>query len=173
MGNRKRMYKGTTTTSPWAAYVQRHLNALLMVCPPLVAEVRSHHIIPRSIEGVLEWTLPWGMDDGEGNVRLTVIDASEGWEKPLRVRVAVATVAKPFVLGEETRVDLPRYIEPRDTSLVTQGYGDAELAHRMAAYLVAHVHGDTDSLRQDANGYWSFTVVVAESNEDFSSRCVT
>jgi hypothetical protein len=148
----------------WQASVLRHLNALLMVCPPLIAYTRSHyHTNGTALDGVLEWTLPYGMDDGEGNVRLTLIEASAAWGKPLRVRVAVAAVAKPFIFMQKTIMDLPRYTENGDVSVTTTECGNAELAHRIAAYLVANVNGgDADTLRADANGYWSFTVVVAE-----------
>jgi hypothetical protein len=154
------------TLDVWQANVLRHLNVLLMVCPPFIAHTRSlYHTNGNALDGVLEWTLPWSMDDGMGNVRLTLIEASNGWGKPLRVRVAVAAVSKPFIIGQQTIVNLPRYTENGDTSFCATEFGDAGLAHHMAAYLVEHVNGDADTLRADANGYWSFTVVVAEPYE--------
>ena len=153
------------TFNVWQAYVLRHLNALLMVCPPSIAYTRSHYRTNGdALDGVLEWTLPWSMDDGMGNVRLTLIEDSNAWGQPLRVRVAVAVVSKPFT-GKKINVNLPRYTENGDMSFAATEFGDAELTRCMAAYLVVHVNGDADTLRADANGYWSFTVVVAEPCE--------
>ncbi len=152
----------------WGEYVLQHLRALLTVCPPLIADYRSsHNTSGPALEGVLEWTLPLGFDDGESNVRLTLIDVSSGWGEPARLRVAVAAVAKAFIFMQETVVDLPRFVVDEADELVATkesvdlGSTNSD-SYDMATYLLTHVNGDADSLRAEANGCWSFSVIVAE-----------
>ncbi|MBV2155429.1 hypothetical protein [Kitasatospora sp. SUK 42] len=146
----------------WFDDVLKHLRALLAAVPPLVEDRRKRRIAPEGISGLLEWTLPWGVDDGTGNVRLTLVDVPSGWGKPVRVRVVVAADAKSFgeLPGGGAPV-LPRYDERARRPLWTPG--SADLARQMARHLLEHVDGDAGSLRAEAGGAVSFTVVVCEA----------
>ncbi|HZG06735.1 MAG TPA: hypothetical protein VE546_24745 [Streptomyces sp.] len=145
----------------WEKHVLRHLEAALAMCRTLVARERErgHRAVVEPIDGVLEWTLPWGMDDGLGGVRLTLAADPWAWDEPLRVRVVVAAAAEPFVPGRSAVVGLPRH-DP-GTAPGARVEPPTELTQRMATYLLEHVGGDADSLRGERAGAVSFTVVVA------------
>ncbi|MBO1418784.1 hypothetical protein [Streptomyces sp. FH025] len=146
----------------WFDDVLNHLRVLLAAVPPLIEDLRKRRIAPEGIGGPLEWTLPWGMDDGTGNVRLTIVDVPSGWGKPVRVRVVVSADVKSFgELRGGGAPSLPRYDEQARRPLWTPG--SADLARRMARHLLEHVDGDADSLRAEAGGAVSFTVVVYEA----------
>ncbi|MFJ3204707.1 hypothetical protein [Streptomyces sp. NPDC086989] len=150
------------TLDVWTNNVLMHLKALLAIFPPLIEDQRARNIIPAAMDGILEWTLPWGMDDGLGNVRLTLIDEPSGWGVPKRVRVVVAAKAAAFSSTVNEDVALPRY-DP--TAPTAPPAGDTQEPRRvstsMARSLLDHVGGDPDSLRYEADGSQSFTVVVA------------
>lgn len=142
----------------WFADVLRHLRVLLAALPPLIEEYRERRVAG-GIEGLLEWTLPWGMDDGVGNVRLTVVEVPSGWGERKRVRVVVAADAKPFHERKGSDdLPLPRYDEKARRPLWFPR--SASLAGEMAEYLLDHVDGDTGSLRAEAGNAASFTVVI-------------
>ncbi|MEU6896356.1 hypothetical protein ABZ934_32390 [Streptomyces sp. NPDC046557] len=151
------------TLDVWTNYVLVRLKALLAIFPPLIEEQRARNIIPHAMDGTLEWTLPWGMDDGLGNVRLTLMDEPSGWGVPKRVRVVVAAKAAAFSSTVNKEAALPRY-DP--TAPPGPPAGDTQEPRRvsssMARRLLEHVGGDPDSLRYEADGSQSFTVVVAD-----------
>ena len=158
-------------------YILRHLKTLLALWQASVEK-------DGKVWGVLEWTLPLGGDDGNKRTWLTLVEAPRSWNTPRRVRVAVASVSIKYVSGRERIVDLPRYIvdksrdyaqfknnnvpvaitesrDPESGHAATESV-DSGFVRNLAAYLVTQVNGDAESLRADANGYWSFTVVLAE-----------
>lgn len=148
----------------WFADVLRHLRVLLAALPPLIEDLRRRRIAG-GIEGVLEWTLPWSMDDGVGNVRLTVVDVPAGWGARRRVRVVVAADAKAFHERKGTDdLPLPRYDEKARRPLWFPRA--SRLAGEMAEYLLEHVDGDMGSLRAEAGNAVSFTVVIAEAGSE-------
>lgn len=151
------------TLDVWTNYVLIRLKALLAILPPLIEEQRARNIVPDAIDGTLEWTLPWGMDDGLGHVRLTLIHEPSGWGVPKRVRVVVAAKAAAFSSRVNEEVALPRY-DP--TTPPAPPAGETREPRRvstgMAQCLLEHVGGDLDSLRYEADGSRSFTVVVAD-----------
>ncbi|MEU8510962.1 hypothetical protein AB0C76_05140 [Kitasatospora sp. NPDC048722] len=142
----------------WFADVLRHLRVLLAALPPLIEEYRERRIAG-GIEGLLEWTLPWGMDDGVGNVRLTVVEVPSGWGERKRVRVVVAADAKAFHERKGSDdLPLPRYDEKARRPLWFPR--SASLSRDMAEYLLDHADGDAGSLRAEAGNAASFTVVI-------------
>ncbi|KPI25320.1 hypothetical protein OV450_7364 [Actinobacteria bacterium OV450] len=154
------------TLDVWTNHVLIRLKALLAIFPPLIEDQRARNIIPAAMDGTLEWTLPWGMDDGLGNVRLTLIDEPSGWGVPKRVRVVVAAKAAAFSSTVSEDVALPRYDPTAPTAPTAPPAGDTREPRRvstsMAQSLLEHVGGDPDSLRYEADGSQSFTVVVAD-----------
>ncbi|MGI5484940.1 hypothetical protein [Streptomyces lavendofoliae] len=149
----------------WQAEMYKYLSAMLEGCRSVIAR-RQPHVSGGELMGALEWTLPWGMDDGIGLVRLTVVQDREsgGWDKPFRGRVVVAAGSKGFG-GSDADVQLPRYTggEFRPTApTVELDERDRTLTKHMADYLLERVDGEASSLREEAGGSLSFTVVLAE-----------
>ncbi|MFB6809873.1 hypothetical protein [Streptomyces sp. NPDC056387] len=151
------------TLDVWTNHVLIRLKALLAIFPPLIEDQRARNIIPAAMDGTLEWTLPWGMDDGLGNVRLTLIGEPSGWGVPKRVRVVVAAKAAAFSSTVNEDVALPRY-DPTGAHRAPAGETQEprRVSSSMAQCLLEHVGGDPDSLRYEADGSRSFTVVVAD-----------
>jgi hypothetical protein len=77
-------------TWTWGAYVLRHLKAMLRVCQTLIDHGKRYTSLPDPLDGLLEWTLPMGFDDGVGSVRLTLVKVPGVRNEPLRVQVIVA-----------------------------------------------------------------------------------
>jgi hypothetical protein len=146
------------TVDVWNRYVLVRLQALLAVFPPVIADQEDRNIVPRAMDGTLEWTLPWGMDDGNGNVRLTLVEADSAWGRPKRVRVVVSAKAAKFSDLVDGEVPLPRY---NPDAPPAHNAPKQTTAGRMAEYLLEHTGGDVDSLRVEADGSRSFTVAVA------------
>jgi hypothetical protein len=134
----------------WGDYVLRHLIAMRRTWDPVSGN-------PDQVEGILEFSVSLGMDDGYAYARLTMID--ERWEqvdgrwvsKPRCLRVFVATAGAG--LGE-ARPALPRYME----SGPAVSSGRAAGNRKMATYLLERVDGDPGSLREEDNGSVSFTI---------------
>ncbi|MEU7255492.1 hypothetical protein AB0B21_06755 [Streptomyces rimosus] len=151
----------------WYAYVNRYLEPVLAACREVYqAELRAGtHWYP--VPGALEWTLPFGMDDGNGLVRLTVVseyvpERSETW-----ARVAVAAGTAAFMGLGTGDVALPRYTdgggEIRGVREPAAPPGsaprpDARLTRGMAEALLEGVGGVPGSLREEPGGEYSFGV---------------
>ncbi|MDG9701324.1 hypothetical protein [Streptomyces sp. DH37] len=155
------------TLEVWQKYVLRHLEAVLAALGPLAEDPVSGRT--GEIPGVLEWTLPWSMDDGMGNVRLTLFEERRGRGAAPRVRVVVAAVAKPFAFGQPTVVDLPRH-DPDSAGTDGTGPQAGSPTREMARYLMEHTGGDAESLKREPDGAVSFTVVVAGGQGDREPR---
>lgn len=149
---------------PWADYVLRHLEAILKACPALVdSQVQRGDYVVHPVDGILEYTLSMGFDDGYAAARLTLVDGpgEPGYEphqggQPCRARVFVAADVRGFY-GEHMTL-------PRQHEAAPGGPADSrrnEATQSLAAFLLEHVHGDPQSLRTEPNGSASFTVIVA------------
>ncbi|GAA2424611.1 hypothetical protein [Streptomyces macrosporus] len=154
----------------WERHVLRHLEAVLAMCGKLVARERERgrRAVVEPVDGVLEWTLPWGMEDGTGAVRLTLVADPWTWGEPLRVRVVVAAAVRPFAPGGPAAVELPRHDPEKPPGATVEP--PSGLTWRMATYLLEHTRGDTGSLRGERAGAVSFTVVVAGPEETDGPR---
>ncbi|WP_158813364.1 hypothetical protein [Streptomyces rimosus] len=151
----------------WYAYVNQYLEPVLAACREVYQrELRAGtHWEP--MPGALEWTLPFGMDDGNGLVRLTVFseyvpERSETW-----ARVAVAADTAAFGGPGTGDVALPRYAawggERRGVREPAAPPGpaprpDARLTRGMAEALLKGVGGVPGSLREEPGGEYSFGV---------------
>ncbi|MEU7567094.1 hypothetical protein AB0A99_13950 [Streptomyces fradiae] len=145
----------------WQASTLDCLSGMLAGCRSATAGL-DPRVRPLTIDGALEWTVPWGMDDGNGLVRLTVVHEPGTWSEDLRVRVVVAAGARAFD-GSGTRIHLPRYTGWEYGSpppSVELSEPDRALTRSMAEYLRKHTGGDTSSLREEPGGALSFPVVV-------------
>ncbi|MET9293285.1 hypothetical protein [Streptomyces sp. NPDC003077] len=119
----------------WYAYVLAHLEPVLRVCREVYERNTEGGTVWPAVDGMLEWTLPWGMDDGEGLVRLSVVEERGRGDGVPRARVAVAAKAEPFAFGRPTTVPLPRY-RPEDSQVVrVAGEAAAEPAPRPGSAL--------------------------------------
>ena len=109
-----------------------------------------------------ERVLPWGMDDGEGLVRLTVLK-----EVPHRSTLDSSVLdakAKAFGFGQKTVLDVPRFAELLEANL--RGLRDRVVldavpnttAGRLIEFLRARHGGGPLCRKQD--GFLSFTVVL-------------
>ncbi|MFM9441498.1 hypothetical protein [Streptomyces acidiscabies] len=152
----------------WHEYVARELGPVLAV---LVARAGKPREEP--VPGALEWTLPWGMDDGNGLVRVTVFTeiVPESFER--RVRVVVAAAAKGF-LEDGGKLALPRYADwgaeyARSRSEIDADSSrrvpppDGPLTRGMAEHLCRALGGLPDTLSEEPGGEVGFSVAPAEA----------
>jgi hypothetical protein len=100
---RKPCNGGVMTLEVWQRSVSGHLVILL----DAVRQELAHD--PINFSGWFERVLPWGMDDGEGLVRLTVLKERTSPFDPRQFRVVLDAKAKAFVFGHETVLDVSRF----------------------------------------------------------------
>ncbi|MFJ3981569.1 hypothetical protein [Streptomyces fungicidicus] len=74
------------------------------------AERAAGILDPGPVAGVVEWTLPYGMADGNGLVRLTVYTEVVPDTHERRIRVVVAAAARAWH-QDDGRVSLPRFTD--------------------------------------------------------------
>ncbi|MFF8596720.1 hypothetical protein ACF061_35950 [Streptomyces sp. NPDC015220] len=123
--------------------------------------------------GGVERTLPYGMDDGNGLVRLTVFTEVVPVSHERRIRVVVAAAARGWH-QDDGRVALPRftdwgaeYVRSRQeradaTAMTDLPRPDGPLTRGMAKALCAAVGGLTESLREEPGGEVGFAVAVRD-----------
>ncbi|MEV5598225.1 hypothetical protein [Streptomyces sp. NPDC052496] len=150
----------------WYAYVTRYLKPVLTVLRDLhESEWRSGTRMD-PVPGALEWALPWGMDDGNGLVRLTVFSEYDPERGRTWARVVVAADTAAFMGPGTGRVTLPRFTawnggrteeEPAEKPAPRP---DAGLTRRMAEALLTGVGGAPGSLREEPGGEFSFGVAM-------------
>ncbi|MDT0609127.1 hypothetical protein [Streptomyces lancefieldiae] len=159
----------------WHAYVVQNLK-------PLIDMRRRDHAAERAagdlgadpMAGVVEWTLPYGMDDGNGLVRLTVFTEVVPETHERRIRVVVAAATRGWT-QDDGKVSLPRftgwgseYVRPRreieDAAALDVPRPDGPLTQGMAEALCAAVGGLPESLREEPGGEVGFSVAVREGN---------
>lgn len=158
----------------WYAYVARRLGPLVdLHRSGYAAERAAGQLNPDPVAGVVEWTLPYGMDDGNGLVRLTVFTEVVPDTHERRIRVVVAAAARGW-LQDEGRVSLPRFtgagaesVRPRlesDPAVATDvPRPDRPLTRGMAEALCAAVGGLPGSLREEPGGEVGFAVAVRDA----------
>ncbi|WP_416968896.1 hypothetical protein [Streptomyces sp. 4F14] len=152
----------------WHDYIASELRPVLAV---LAARAGKRRDDP--VPGALEWTLPWGMDDGNGLVRVTVFTeiVPESYER--RIRVVVAAAARGF-LEDGGKLALPRYADwgaeyARSRSEIDADTGrrvpppDGKLTRGMAEHLCLALGGLPDTLSEEPGGEVAFSVPPAKS----------
>ncbi|MBD0419307.1 hypothetical protein H0H10_09005 [Streptomyces sp. TRM S81-3] len=157
----------------WHAYVARQLRPLIdLRRADYAAQRATGDLNSEPVEGVVEWTLPYGMDDGNGLVRLTVFTEVVPDTYERRIRVVVAAAARGWH-QDNGRVALPRftewgaeYIRPRRKTNATADVPrpDGPLTRGMAEALCTAVGGLPDSLREEPGGEFGFAVAVRDGS---------
>ncbi|MEU7154957.1 hypothetical protein [Streptomyces chrestomyceticus] len=153
----------------WHAHVIRYLEPVLEACRDVHRRERRAGTWMDPVPGALEWTLPWGMDDGNGLVRLTVFSEYVPERGKTWARVIVAADTAAFMGPGTGNVSLPRHTSwgggrPVQDAPPTPGPAprpDARLTRGMAEALLAAVGGVPDSLREEPGGEFSFGVPMA------------
>jgi hypothetical protein len=155
---RKPCNGGVMTLEVWQRSVSGHLVILL----DAVRQELAHD--PINFSGWFERVLPWGMDDGEGLVRLTVLQERTSPFDPRQFRVALDAKAKAFVFGHETVLDVSRFAKLLEANLhglrdrvVLDAVPDST-AGRFIEFLSTRHGGGPVCREQD--GSLSFTVVL-------------
>ncbi|MFK8848659.1 hypothetical protein [Streptomyces sp. Ac-502] len=150
----------------WHAYVIRYLEPLLEVCRDVHRREQRAGTWTNPVPGALEWTLPWGLDDGNGLVRLTVFSEHGPERDKTWARVVVAADTTAF-MGPGTGAAAPPRFTARGSGRATQGdppapgptpRPDTRLTRGMAEALLAGVGGVPDSLCEEPGGEYSFGV---------------
>ncbi|WP_217145707.1 hypothetical protein [Streptomyces sp. AC627_RSS907] len=155
----------------WHAHVVENLGPLIDLRRRACAAARAAGdpgVEPMT--GVVEWTLPYGMDDGNGLVRLTVFTEVVPDTHERRLRVVVAAASRGWH-QDDGKVSLPRftdwgaeYVRPRreteDASALDAPRPDGPLTRGMAEALCAAVGGLPESLREEPGGEVGFAVAV-------------
>jgi len=154
----------------WHDYVARELRPVLAVLAARPAERKAEAVIGADpVPGALEWTLPWGMDDGNGLVRVTLFTEIVPETYARRIRVVVAAAARGFLQGGG-RLALPRYdharsrAEAEDDGPHQVPPPDRELTRGMAEHLCQAVGGLPDTLSDEPGGEVGFSVEPAEKS---------
>ncbi|MFD7666114.1 hypothetical protein [Streptomyces sp. NPDC059788] len=159
----------------WHAYVVRYLEPVLEVCRDVHRREWRAGTRINPVPGALEWTLPWGMDDGNGLVRLTVFSEYVPERGKTWARVVVAAGTAAFMGPGTGDVALPRFTA-WGGEWVTKGAPpapepaprpDARLTRGMAEALLTGVGGVPGSLREEPGGEFSFGVAM-DAKEDGS-----
>jgi len=160
------------TLEVWQRAVHEHLMDAFALCKIYVLRARKRRFI-QSIDFVLEMTIPWGMDDGEGMVRLTILEApydrlANRKSDPRRVKVVVAADARPFqnhTNDPNGIVDVPRFygaLKPWERvpeDAVKQQYRPVStLTTRMGTYLQEQTQGEP--LKDENDGSVSFITLA-------------
>lgn len=139
------------------------LEAMLAAVRTLDAELRARDKNDH-FRGILEQMLYVGMDGGAAQARLTLIGLSRQVGDPSRVRVDVLTTSATYGPGVKFR-ELSRYAPSDDPSAIEQpepsDYHKAG-TRAIAEYLLGRSRGEPDSLRPEAGGAVSFTVVISQ-----------
>ncbi|MET9777834.1 hypothetical protein ABZ023_26870 [Streptomyces sp. NPDC006367] len=160
----------------WHAYVAEKLGPFIDLCrADYLAQRAAGDLGSDPVDGVVEWSLPYGMDDGNGLVRLTLFTEVVPDTYERRIRVVVAAAARGW-LQDDGRVTLPRFTD-RDTGLRPRRESDAAsgddprsddprpdgpLTRGMAEALCAAVGGIPGSLCEEPGGEFGFSVAVRE-----------
>lgn len=153
----------------WQATVLGHVKPVLEASRDRCRRERRDGTVLPPFPGVLEWTLPWGMDDGNGLVRLTVFSEYAPERTETWARVVVAAAARGFMGPGTGRVGLPRFtawggewVTPADEAQQPGVKGaprpDEQLTRGMAEALLKGVGGVPESLREEPGGEFSFGV---------------
>ncbi|MET8982439.1 hypothetical protein ABZX85_43360 [Streptomyces sp. NPDC004539] len=155
----------------WHDYVARELGPVLAVLAARPGERKEEgDALADPVPGALEWTLPWGMDDGNGLVRVTVFTEIVPESYARRIRVVVAAAARGF-LEDGGRLALPRYAD------WGAGYGsshgeteaggpgrvpppDRELTRGMAEHLCLALGGLPHTLSDEPGGEVGFSIAA-------------
>ncbi|MEV7794365.1 hypothetical protein [Streptomyces sp. NPDC087512] len=154
----------------WHAYVADRLRPFIDLSRRGYAERRAAGDLNTDpVPGAVEWTLPYGMDDGNGLVRLTVFTEVVPETHERRIRVVVAAAARGW-LQDNGKVALPRFtdwgsdyarLRRDDTAAAPGGPGtDGPLTRGMAQALGTAVGGLPGTLRPEPGGEVSFAVTV-------------
>ncbi|MEU2791592.1 hypothetical protein [Streptomyces sp. NPDC007100] len=163
---------GDMAVEIWHATVLGHVKPVLEASRDRCRRERREGTFLPPFPGVLEWTLPWGMDDGNGLVRLTVFseyvpERTETW-----TRVVVAAAARGFMGPGTGDVALPRFTARGGEWVTPAGEApqpdaqdaprpDGPLTRGMAEALLKGVGGVPDSLREEPGGEFSFGVSLS------------
>ncbi|NEY35580.1 hypothetical protein GTU99_26015 [Streptomyces sp. PRKS01-65] len=147
----------------WRQETLKYLRGMLEGCRSVIA-AQDTNVTGLELLGVQEWTVPWGMDDGVVVVRLAIVRDAEtaGYARPVWGRVVVAAAARGFgQAGAE--VGLPRFTDDLSPA---RGFADLReqdrsLTKSLALELLEGAGGEAASLREEAGGALSFTVLLA------------
>ena len=141
---------------------QRSVSGLLVILLDAVRQELAHD--PINFSGWFDRVLPWGMDDGEGLVRLTVLEEHASPFVPGQFRIVLDAKAKAFVFGHKTVLDVSRFanlLEANRRGLRDRVVLDAvpdSTAGRLIEFLRTRHGGGPVCREQD--GSLSFTVVL-------------
>jgi hypothetical protein len=122
----------------WHVLTYAYLTDMLQLCRAAMQRDVDRSIVP-TFRQTLELTLPWGMDDGNAVIRLTVTGAHSTEDRGYdQRRFAVVVFAEAVRLGAE--LDAPRY--PGHHFPPARRHSVPPLTRSVAEYLRAQAGGE-------------------------------